>query len=78
MMPRLQAEEAIDASRVVALGSGTLKQGVAGQMLRGLERQAGPPGSRPPAVKADPAMLAAMGIGVKVVPAKGGQEAKGQ
>ena len=70
MMPRLEAEEAIDASRVVALGSGSLKPAAARQALRQLERQAQPPGSRPPAAKANPAMLAGMGIGVKIVPSK--------
>ena len=61
MMPRLAAEEMLDASTAVALGSGTLKDaaGVTARLLRatGDEQQ-----RRAPAPS--PAALAAMGIEV--------------
>ena len=59
MIPRLAAEETLDASTSVALGSGTLKD--AARVQDGLLRVAGA-GRRRPAPS--PGALAAMGIGV--------------
>ena len=61
MIPRLAAEETLDASTAVALGSGTLKD--ARSVQDGLLRVAGA-GRRRRAVAPSPAALAAMGIGV--------------
>ncbi len=61
MLPRLMAEETLDASTAVALGSGTLKDPdrVEGALMRAVRG-----GRKPPARLRDPAALAAMGIGV--------------
>ena len=61
MMPRLAAEETLDASTAVALGSGTLKnsKSVSDNLLRAARAGAKRRGPKP-----SPAMLAAMGIAV--------------
>ncbi len=61
MIPRLAAEETLDASTSVALGSGTLKD--ARSVQDGLLRVAGA-GRRRRAPAPSPGALAAMGIGV--------------
>lgn len=63
MIPRIQASETLDAATAVALGSGVLKKGDAHRITSSLERRAGQ--SR--VGKANPALLAAMGIGVEVI-----------
>ena len=61
MLPRLAAEETLDASTAVALGSGALKAArqVSDKLLRTARAGAKPRGAKP-----SPAMLAQMGIGV--------------
>ena len=61
MLPRLAAEETLDASTAVALGSGTLKDSrqVSDKLLRTARAGAKRRGSKP-----SPAMLAQMGIAV--------------
>ena len=69
MMPRLQAEETLARAEATALGAGTLEASAAGRLASELRRRArggdGPAGRR-----ADPAALAAIGIGVTVVDPK--------
>ncbi len=63
MLPRLMAEETLDVSTAVALGSGTLKDAdqVEGALMRAVR------GDRKPAARVrDPAALAAIGIGVVI------------
>jgi hypothetical protein len=60
MMPRLQAEEALDAATAAALGAGTLKHADAHRLWASLRRRAAPA----PAPKADRRILALMGIEV--------------
>ncbi len=63
MIPRLSAEETLDASTAVALGSGTLKD--ARRVSDGLMRTARA-GARQRGPAPSPATLAAMGIGVVI------------
>jgi len=67
MMPRLTAEEMLETSNAVALGSGSLKRGDRQRLMRELIARAG--GRRAP--PADPLALAMMGIAVEVVPPAG-------
>lgn len=62
-LPQLQAEEALRAVHVSALGVGRLKTSVARAALRDLSRAAAGPLRRGKAVPASPAALADMGIG---------------
>jgi hypothetical protein len=64
MMPRLQAEEALLAVQVTALGTGSLKPGDARAVRDRLARAAG---RRARAHRATPEGLAAMGIGFREV-----------
>ena len=61
MLPRLVAEETLDAAKAVALGSGTLEdaRGIQAGLLRVARA-----GAKPRGVKPSPAMLAQMGIAV--------------
>ncbi len=61
MLPRLTAEETLDASTAVALGSGTLKDAsqVEGALMRAVRGDA-----KPPVRVRDPAALALIGINV--------------
>lgn len=63
MMPRLQAEEMLARTTATALGAGAMKPAERSSLIRKLERQAG----RRRAAKAEPAVLAAMGIKVERV-----------
>lgn len=68
MLPRLQAEEQLTAVRTGALGAGTYPEKDRERLLAALDDQAA--GTKPArALKAQPADLAAMGIGGVVVPA---------
>lgn len=62
MLPRLQAEEALDRVDVTALGSGILKKAEARRLLNRLDRKAR--GTRRSAAPADPRALGMMGIKV--------------
>lgn len=67
MMPRLEAQEMLNQSTAMALGSGSMKRVAAQRLVRDLQRQAQPASSRGRAPKADPAVLASMGIKVEQV-----------
>ena len=76
MMPRLQAQETLDAARSVSLGAGTLKDADRRQLVHRLELQAHPPGTgRRRAAPADPRALAMMGISVIEIGSEPAQEA---
>lgn len=64
MMPRLQAEETLDAATAAALGSGAMERQEARRVAAALERQADPRS----AARADRRVLAMIGIGVEDVP----------
>lgn len=66
MLPRLRAEEMLEASNAMALGSGALRPMEAARLRRELMRQTGGRS----AVPATPMALAAMGIAVTVVEPK--------
>jgi uncharacterized protein involved in response to NO len=66
MLPRLQAEDAVHAVTVGALGAGTMEKYEAQRVMHRLLRAARP---RVTAHKAAPADLAAVGIGYHVVEA---------
>lgn len=73
MMPRLAAEESLALVEATALGSATLERSAARRLVSELQRRAqgaegGPPSPR--LRRADPAALAAIGIGVTVVDRK--------
>jgi hypothetical protein len=68
-LPRLQAEEALLATQVTALGSGTMKERDQRAALARLQRAAGGGvASRRQTPAATPNVLAAMGIRVVIVP----------
>lgn len=62
MMPRLHAQDMLDAANAAALGSGALPSGDAARMRGALERAAGER-----AAPIDPRALAMMGVGVEFV-----------
>lgn len=68
MMPRLKAEEVLDAAAAARLGSGAMAKGDARRMVQSLQRQAG---AGRPAAKATPEVLGMMGIAVTEVRADG-------
>ncbi len=61
MLPRLSAEETLDASTSVALGSGTLKNA---KRVEGNLRRAARAGMPARKIPLDPGALADMGIGM--------------
>jgi len=68
MLPQLIAEESIQASNRVALGSGTLAKNDARQLIARWQRGAtGGSDPKPLAPRATPEMLSALGIGYHVV-----------
>jgi len=69
MMPRLQAEDSLRRAEATALGSGALEASAARRLASELQRQArGEEGLGAGRLnRADPAALAAIGIGVTVV-----------
>lgn len=72
MLPRLQAEERLNAINDRAVASGAAKKHDARQMIQRLEKAARP--RRGKAAKANPATLAGMGIGVVGSPSEPSQE----
>ena len=66
LMPMLRAEETIRLAEAIAVGAGRLKSETARSITRRWEREASG-GQQPPAIKATPADLQAMGIVVKRV-----------
>lgn len=70
MLPRLQAEEQLNAIRASGLAFGGYDKHDTQAMMRELREKASPDGKPPRAKKANQADLAFMGFGVaKVVPA---------
>ena len=70
MLPRLQAEEQLAAIEAVALGTGSYDPQHSRPMLERLHLAAAGKNSRRAAVKADRSQLAAIGIGVTMIPAQ--------
>ena len=72
-MPRLVAEESLQAAARVAVGSGTLKKGKASQLQRNWQRQTAsrPPVIRPASRDGYAVQMAGLGIGVRKVPRDG-------
>lgn len=68
MLPRLQAEEQLDAVRTAALAAGAYEKDTQREMFDRLHKAAAG-GVRKRARKARPAMLGAMGIGMVRQPA---------
>jgi hypothetical protein len=70
MLPRLQAEEQLDAIRAGGLAFGGYKPDAQREMMARLHKIANGHERRPRARKPKPAMLGSMGIGMKLVPIK--------
>jgi hypothetical protein len=72
-LPRISAEESLQAAERVAVGSGTLKKGVGRRIADGWQKQAGKsrPVMRPKSKEMYQAQMAGLGIGVKSVPKVG-------
>ena len=70
MLPRLQAEEALEERLVVASGTGSMEERDGRQYVRNLQRAASG-GRIPGAVKASAAALAQIGIPVQTLDADG-------
>lgn len=73
MMPRLQAEEKLDAINVAAIGGGQTDAQYRMRAIDGLKRRA--LGERYGTRKATPRDLASMGIGVEIEPLSSASEA---
>lgn len=71
-LPRISAEESLQAAERVAVGSGTLKKGVGPRIASGWQRQADQRRVviRPKSREMYQAQMAGLGIGVKTVPVK--------
>lgn len=67
MMPRIQASERLTAISDGAIASGNLPRGTASSMIAKLEAAARGERHRRERVKATPAVLAAMGVGLRTV-----------
>jgi hypothetical protein len=70
MLPRLQAEEQMDAIRAGGLAFGSYKPEAQREMMDRLHKTANGHERRQRARKPKPAMLGTMGIGMKLVPVK--------
>lgn len=68
MLPRIQAQELLDAAKASGLAFGSYERRDAERMLRDLHEKAG--GKREKPRKATPAVLGMMGIGVIEVPSQ--------
>src|SRR5688500_3605156 len=68
-LPRISAEESLQAAERIAVGSGTLKRGVDRRISDGWTRQAGQRRLviRPKSAQMYQAQMSALGIGVKLV-----------
>lgn len=80
MLPRLQAEEQLDAVRAGGLAFGSYKPEAQRDMMDRLHKTASGHERRQRARKPKPAMLGAMGIGMKLVPVKtpGSEHSQGE
>lgn len=76
MLPRIQAEEKLSAFDVALIGSGAYEAADVRRMVDNLE-QTKRGGEDAPKVKASPAQLGLLGIGVTIVPPPSAENADG-